>query len=57
MVETNRPAQDAQNAQPIFGLVWQMGTKTHSRDRTIQISKDEQVAARQIVPKTNFLLI
>jgi len=57
-VETNRTAQDAQNPMlnPFSALFGKWGTKRQSRDRAIQIRKDDQVVARQTVPnlKKNF---
>ena len=51
-VETNRTAQDAQNQMlnPFSALFGKWGTKRQSRDRAIQIRKDDQVVARQTVP-------
>ena len=51
-VETNRTAQDAQNPMlnPFSALFGKWGTKRQSRDRAIQIRKDDQVVARQTVP-------
>jgi hypothetical protein len=37
-------------AQPIFGLVWQMGENSILEIQRLKEGKDEQVVGRQIVP-------